>query len=252
MSFKYREFKTQEEIDSFFRKISEHIKHVRNLDEYIIDWYKKDGIKIHGCFYGNSQNLLCYSQTITSDKANQLNKSGIFSKLPYYGSSEKYLGLKDHLGNDLLANIYEEIKLFYETDIYTFFAIKKHSKVGIFRYSNSSSEIIVPTKYDSIFDAREYTWGYIIDNNVGFMTTAGQHITEAKYINEEGFNIFIDGKALTQLNKHDTCKVYIDHFGNTVEYYYETEPLFSKCYKDDYPDRLDAYEGDSSNLWNTD
>ena len=49
MSFKYREFKTQEEIDSFFRKISEHIKHVRNLDEYIIDWYKKDGIKIHGC-----------------------------------------------------------------------------------------------------------------------------------------------------------------------------------------------------------
>ena len=31
MSFKYREFKTQEEIDSFFGKISEHIKDVNDM-----------------------------------------------------------------------------------------------------------------------------------------------------------------------------------------------------------------------------
>lgn len=54
MSFKYNEFKTQEEIDSFFGKICEQIRDVRNLDEYIIDWYKKDGIKIYGYFYKNS------------------------------------------------------------------------------------------------------------------------------------------------------------------------------------------------------
>ncbi len=28
-----------------FGKICEQIRDVRNLDEYIIDWYKKDGIK---------------------------------------------------------------------------------------------------------------------------------------------------------------------------------------------------------------
>ena len=55
---------------------------------------------------------------------------------------------------------------------------------------------------------------------------SGQQITEAKYINEEGFNIFVDGKALTQLNKPDTCKVYIDHYGNIIEHYYEDESLF--------------------------
>lgn len=257
MSFKYIEFKTQEEIDSFFGKISEQIRTARNLEEYIIDWYKKDGIKIYGYFYKNSRILICYGQTVTPEQIDQQSKPGVFAKLPSYGSSRKYIGLKDYLGNDLLANSYEEIQLFYETDLYAYFSIKKYGKVGIFRYSLNSSEVIVSPKYDSIFDAHEYTWVYIIDNNVGFMTTSGQQITEAKYINEEGFNIFVNGKALTQLNNPETCRVYIDHYGNTIEYYYEDEPLFPKCYDDDsrcgdYSDKLDAYEGDYSNLWNTD
>jgi len=230
MSFKYIEFKTQEEIDSFFGKRSEQIRTARNLEEFIIDWYKKDGIKIYGYFYKNSCILICYGQTVTHEQIVQQSKPGIFAKLPSFGSSRKYIGLKDYLGNDLLANSYEEINLFYETDLYAYFSIKKYGKVGIFRYSLNSSEVIVSPKYDSIFDAHEYTWGYIIDNCVGFMTTSGQHITEAKYINEEGFNIFVDGKALTQLKKPDTCKIYIDHYGNTIEYYYEDEPLFPKCY----------------------
>ena len=238
MSYKYREFKTQEEIDTFFSKLRKQIGDVTNLDEYIIDWYKKDGIKIYGYFNENSRIL-------------------IFAKLPIYGSSRKYIGLKDHLGNDLLENIYEEIKFFYQTDKYAFFTIKKYGKVGIFRYSINSSEIIVPPKYDSIFDAREYTWGYIIDDNVGFMTTTGQKITDAQYINEEGFNIFVDGKALTQLNKPETCKVYIDHYGNVIDFYYEEESTFSGNGTGyypfgDLPDVLDAYEGDNLNLWNTD
>lgn len=233
MNFKYIEFKTQEEIESFFGKICTQFRDIMNLDEYIIDWYKKDGIKIYGYFYKNSQILICYGQTVTSEQIDQQSKPGIFAKLASYGSSRKYIGLKDYLGNDLLTNTYEEIKLFYETDLYAYFSIKKYGKVGIFRYSLDSAEVIVSPKYDSIFDAREYTWGYILDNNVGFMTISGQQITEAKYINDEGFNIFIDGKALTQLNKPDSCKVYMDHYGNTIEYYYEDEPLFPKCYKDD-------------------
>ena len=211
MSYKYREFKTQEEIDTFFSKLSKQIGDVTNLDEYIIDWYKKDSIKIYGYFNENSRILICYGQTISPEKAKLQGRSGIFAKLPIYGSSRQYIGLKDHLGNDLLENIYEEIKFFYQTDKYVFFTIKKYGKVGIFRYSINSSEIIVPPKYDSIFDAREYTWGYIIDDNVGFMTTTGQKITDAQYINEEGFNIFVDGKALTQLNRPETCKVYGDY-----------------------------------------
>ena len=257
MSYKFREFKTQEEIDTFFSKLSEQIRDIRNLDEYIIDWYKKDGIKIYGYFYESSRSLICYGQTISPEKIKLQSRPGIFAKLPNFGSSRKYLGLKDHFGNDLLENKYEEIKFFYQTDRYAYFTIKKYGKVGIFRYSINSSEIIVPPQYDSIFDAREYTWGYIIDNNVGFMTTTGQQITKAQYINEEGLNLFVDGKALTQQNKPDTCKVYIDHYGNVIDFHYEEEGTFSGNGKgfypfDDLPDKLDAYEGTPSNLWNTD
>lgn len=257
MNFKYKDFKTQEEIDSFFDKTCNHICETRNVDNFIIDWYKKDSIKIYGYFYDGSSRLIVYGQTISPDKANQQNRPGIFAKLPNYDSSRKNIGLKDHLGNDILVNNYEEIQFFYETNGVSYFTIKQYGKAGIFKYSINSSEIIVPPKYDSIFDAHEYTWGYIIDNNVGFMTITGKLITEAKYINEEGYNIFFDGKALAQLNKPNTCKVYIDHYGNTVEYYHEEEPLFPQCYEEDYPfddysGILDAYEGDYSNLWNTD
>ncbi len=257
MSYKYREFKTQEEVDTFFSKLSEQIRDARNLDEYIIDWHKKDGIKIYGYFHENSRSLICYGQTIIPGKAKLQSRPGIFAELVNYGSSRKYLGLKDYLGNDLLGNNYEEIKFFYQTDRYAYFTIKKCGKVGIFGYSINSSEIIVPPKYDSIFDAREYTWGYIIDDNVGFMTTTGQKITDAQYINEEGFNIFVDGKALTQLNKPETCKAYIDHYGNVIDFYNEEESTFSGNGTGyypfgDLPDNLDAYEGESSNLWNTD
>lgn len=257
MTLQYKEFKTQEELDFFFDKISEQIQNIANVDEYIIDWYKKDGIKIYGYFYDKLRTLICYGQTISPGEANLQSKPGIFAKLPSYGSSRKYIGLKDHLGNDILTNDYEEIKFFYETGIYVYFTIKKCGKVGIFRYSINSSEIIVSPKYDSIFDANEYTWGYIIDNNVGFITITGQQITEAKYINKEGFNIFLDGKALTQLNKPGACTIYIDHYDNVVDYYHEEESVFANCYEDDYPygdfpDRLDAYEGDPLNLWNTD
>lgn len=106
---------------SFFGKICERIRDVRNLEEYIIDWYKKDGIKIYGYFYNNSRFLICYGQTVTPEQIDHQSKPGIFAKLPSYGSSRKYIGLKDHLGNDLLANSYEEIKLFYETDLYAYF-----------------------------------------------------------------------------------------------------------------------------------
>ena len=257
MSYKYREFKTQEEVDTFFSKLSEQIRDARNLDEYIIDWHKKDGIKIYGYFHENSRSLICYGQTIIPGKAKLQSRPGIFAELVNYGSSRKYLGLKDYLGNDLLGNNYEEIKFFYQTDRYAYFTIKKCGKVGIFRYSINSSEIIVPPKYDSIFDAREYTWGYIIDDNVGFMTTTGQKITDAQYINEEGFNIFVDGKALTQLNKPETCKAYIDHYGNVIDFYYEEESTFSgngTGYNPfgDSPDNLDAYDEESSHLCNSD
>lgn len=77
MSFKYIEFKTQEEIDSFFGKICERIRDVRNLEEYIIDWYKKDGIKIYGYFYNNSRFLICYGQTVTPEQIDHQSKPGI-------------------------------------------------------------------------------------------------------------------------------------------------------------------------------
>ena len=57
---------------SFFGKICERIRDVRNLEEYIIDWYKKDGIKIYGYFYNNSRFLICYGQTVTPEQIEKI------------------------------------------------------------------------------------------------------------------------------------------------------------------------------------
>lgn len=129
MSFKYNEFKTQEEIDSFFGKICEQIRDVRNLDEYIIDWYKKDGIKIYGYFYKNSRMLICYGQIVTPEQIDQQSKPGIFAKLPSYGSSRKYIGLKDHLGNDVLVNAKTEQTVTAKTAMLLQF---RRGKVNVF------------------------------------------------------------------------------------------------------------------------
>lgn len=255
MNFKYRELNTQEEIDQFFNNKCIQIRELKNDNDYIIDWYKKDGIKIYGYFYNDIDILICYGQTILPDNNEQQSKVGIFTKLHNYGSSKEYLGIKDLYGKTLLPNNYEEINFFYETDCSSYFTIKNKGKVGVFQYNTQFVGIIVPTKYDSIFDAHEYTWGYIINGNVGFMTINGKKITEAKYINKEGFNIFFDGKALIQLNKHDTCKAYIDHYDNIIGFYQE-ECQFCSDGTEYYPfgelpDDLDAYEGDTSNYWNT-
>lgn len=257
MSYKYRALKTQEEIDTFFGKVCNQMRELRNNDDFILDWYKKDGIKIYGYFYNDGLNLICYGQTISPEEVNQQERSGIFAALPMYGSSQRYLGLKDICGNTLLSNNYEEINFFYETGVSSYFIVKSKGKVGVVRYSINSIDIIVPAKYDAIFDACEYTWGYVVDGNVGFMNILGRKITEAKYMFHDDFNIFIDGKALTQLNRPNTCKVYIDHYGNVIDFYYEEESAFSGngtgCYTSgDLLDGLDAYEGDCSNLWNTD
>lgn len=257
MSFRYKEFKTQEEIDTFFDKKCNQLKEVRNNDNFTIDWYKKDGIKIYGYFYGSRQDLICYGQTMSREETNEQKLPGIFAQLPKYGFCRKYLGLKDCLGNTLLSNNYEEIKYFTETGVSSYFIVKSKGKVGVVQYYIDSMNIVVPAKYDSIFNANEYTWGYVIDGNVGFMNITGHKITEAKFMNHEDYNIFIDGKALTQLNRSNTCKVYIDHYGNVIDYYSEEEGTFSGngtgYYPfDDLPNSLDAYEGDISNLWNTD
>ncbi len=257
MSYKYRELKTQEDIDAFFDNVCNQMRELRNNDDFILDWYKKDGVRIYGYFCDNKHILICYGQTKFYEKANQQKLPGIFDAIHKYGSSQRYLGLKDIHGNTLLSNNYEEINFFYETGVSSYFIVKSKRKVGVVKYSMNSIEVIVPAIYDSIFDAREYTWGYIVDGYVGFMNITGQKITEAIYTNHDDFNIFIYGKALTQLNRPNTCKVYIDHYGNVVDFYDEAEGSFSGNGTGYYPygilpDDSDAYEGDFSNSWNTD
>lgn len=254
MSYKYREFKAQEEIDTFFDKVCNQIRELRNNDDFILDWYKKNGIKIYGYFCDDKHILICYGQTIFTEKVNKQKLPGVFDAIHKYGSSQRYLGIKDICGNTLLSNNYDEINFFYETGVSSYFIVKSKGKVGIAKYSMNSIEVIVPARYDFIFDAREYTWGYIVDGNVGFMNITGQKITEAIYMAHDDYNIFIDGKALTQLNRPNTCKVYIDHYGNVIDFYYEEEGGFcgngTGYYPyGDLPDASDVYEGDYSNLW---
>lgn len=222
------------------------------------DWYRVEGMKIYG-YYTTERNaadmIFEYSQTQQRENLPDLkNSNNIFSKLIQYGSSSQFHGLKDAWGKDIIMNIYHQIDLLVSTECQTLFIVRRYSVYGVV---NSNGEIIVPIKYLKIFDAGEFTLGFKENDMIGFMNYKGEIIIPAKYKDIEGYNYFYEGKSLAYIANNDNAiDHYINHYGDCVGYpEYENDNygccIGSTAYIGE-DDILDAYEGDSSNLWNTD
>ena len=258
MKVVYKPFRSKAEIEAFFNEINNSI--------YIpVEcWYREEGLKLYGCFY-NKENkldfshlLFCFGRTICPDRLQPQCENSIFSKIKQYGSSCKYKGLKDIRGKEILRNMYDDIDFFYATGYDVFFIVRRGCKKGIYKFAQEKLEVISQLHFDDFFDAGEYTWGYVKNGNVGFMSLEGKLITEAKYQLSTDFNHFIEGKALTCLNAPNGIPHYINHYGDFVGYpeddFFNVEHQLGTGYYPygDLPDALDAYEDEEENIWNPD
>lgn len=259
MSYIYKEFKNGSEIDNFFEQLNDRI----TLP--IKEWHKEKGLVLYGFIDKDNHNLpnyaiICFGKTITPQEVAKMPNVGIFANLKKFGSSKKYKGLRDIRGNVLLENIYEEITILCEYDNDVLLLIKKNGLNGVAKASSNGEEVtvIVSPKYEKIFDAQEYTLGFVENGVVGFMDMDGKIVLPPLYKDIEGNNIFINGKAEIQRVGDYTIPCYINHYGNYVQDAYDygtnTEHNFGTSYYPygDLPSALDAYEGDDSNRWNTD
>ena len=259
MNYEYKRFNTASEIDKFFEKLN------KELFLPIDEWHKEKGLVLYG-YIDKSENrlpnhsLICYGKTITPEEADSIPKIGIFATIKSYGSSKKYIGLKDVRGKIILNNQYEEILPLCEYDDDVILLVKRNGKYGLVKVPSNGDEakIIAPTRYDKIFDAQEYTIGFVEDGAVGFMDLEGNIVIKPMFKDIDGNNIFIDGKAEILRIENNSIPYYINHYGNYVQDAYEYgdvsgHNLGTGYYPyGDLPSSSDAYEGDEPNRWNTD
>lgn len=158
MKFVYKPFHLNEEIEAFFNEINNYIY------SPVEGWYREKGLKLYGCFYSEESKmdiLFCFGQTICSDTLLSPSENTIFSKLKLYGSSCKYKGLKDIRGKVLLRNMYDDIDFFYATQTDAYFIVRKDVKKGVYKFTHDKLEVISQFQFEDLFDAGEYTCGYI-------------------------------------------------------------------------------------------
>ena len=216
-------------------------------DNLIIYGYLKDETIEYGL-----GNLYVFGKTIRPDEVTHNPSTSIFSKLKQYGMSSKYKGLLNSKGEIILPNIYNDICLF----AYDRLLIKKNGKSGII---DASGKILAEPKYDQIFDAGEYTIGFVIDNKVGFMNTNGSVVINPKFDKATSLNNFNEGLiAVLETIDGLPYQYCIDHYGlikGNMEYIGQEDeyiPPYDTYNDDEYSDPLDAYDGDPDARWNTD
>lgn len=255
MKYNYHPISSRQELDHLFSQIDDYYG-----DHVHFKWAKDDSIIIHGYFYNShisplSNMMFDYSQVITPlDLKTQKSKVleyNIFATLKLYGSSGRFHRLKDIKGNDILPNIYDEIILIDVFAYNLYLLVKRGSYFGVVTEKGKS---VLPIKYDRIFNAGEFTLGIKVNGKVGFANLNGDIIVKPSFVDKENYNIFNDGKALVCLNGTDAIPHYINHYGECIGHPDDEEDITwndSTSYIGDN-DILDAYEGDASNMWNTD
>lgn len=258
MSYAYIKFNSSSDRDTFFKRLNECIY------EPIAPWYEEDGLVLYGYINNESNDfpsnaMLCFGKTVTPDEITPIPEGTIFSKLKVYGSSKKYKGLLDIRGKVILDNIHDDIMPFIGYDSSSLLITKKNNLYGLVKcdFFGKKADIILPCKYDKIFNAQEYTIGFVENGFVGFMDMDGRVIVAPQFLEKDGYNIFAEGKAEVLSNETDAIPYYINHYGNYIEMVpFEISSTFESGTNSydygDLPDSSDAYEGDDSNRWNTD
>ena len=241
----------------------------KKTGESIPDWFKQDGLKIYGYFFdednpsNRGKQFFLFGRTIQRS-AFENDGVGIFSRLKQYGSSNRYKGLISIFGKEIISNNYECFTPFIslECDGFTLLIAEKYGKKGLISICNSffDGKILTPVIYDDFFYANEYTLGFVKDDKVGFMNMNGVEVIKAEFIIKDGYNLFQNCKALVKLNSNNSVPVYINHYGDIIEYYEDEVVDYFPTFGNgtgyypygDLPSSLDAYEGDPSNYWNND
>ncbi|MCM1141232.1 MAG: WG repeat-containing protein [Muribaculum sp.] len=221
------------------------------------DFLLSDDLTIYGFFNDESseygeRNLFVFGKTIRPDDIIQPTSDSIFSKLKQYGMSGKYKGLLNAKGEVILPNIYDDICLF----AYDRILIEKNAKFGIV---DTSGKILAEPKYDQLFDAWEYTIGFVLDNRVGFMNTNCSVVIDPKFDKASAYNHFNDGIiVVSEIINGLSYQYCIDHYGlikGEMEFIGQDDeslPPYDTHNDDEYSDPLDAYDGDPDARWNTD
>lgn len=182
-------------------------------------------------------------------------KGTIFEKIKIYGSSGKYIGLLSGKGGVVIPNCYDTIEYLGNA----LFRVGRDNKYGII---NSEGKVLCGTIYDKILDMSEFTIGIVKDKHMGYMDCFGHIVIPMNYVYlKKNENMFHDGKVMVRnyMEEEGIVQEYeIDHYNNIVSNIHEWslfeddyDPFPSNCRIVDY-DILDAYEGDESNMWNTD
>ncbi|MDE7069907.1 MAG: WG repeat-containing protein [Alistipes sp.] len=248
-----------------FNNRAEVFDFIKGLNEKSIsplEWAQRDNLYLYSCIFPDItiDCLFVYGKTITPTQIENMSKIGIFANLKTYGSSKRFKGLLNIKGETILDTSYDELSLFYQTEDSVFIKTKKKGLFGIVSYRHLSNkvDVIIPPKYEDIFDAGEFTFGFVENGLAGLISLSGKLITEAKYKVSSAYNHFFDGKALVCKDSKFAVAHYINHYGEFVAWEEDCQDnVFSGNGTGYYPygelpDALDAYEGDESNYWNTD
>lgn len=225
-----------------------------------LSFLKEDGLKIYGYFhkegkdkYDSGEYYFVYGQTLFPNECKPINNETIFSKLKRYGSSGKYVGLLDCNNNIIIPNQFHSIE-HIGGDL---FRVEKNNLYGVIDLYKGT---ICPLVYNNVLKMSEYTFGVVKNGKIGFMDCLGKLVIPLIYdYCESDDNCFFNGKVLVNLEKDDHTEEFeIDHYNNIVSKINFIYPENNNYEDQDYSgpivdyDILDAYEGDASNMWNTD
>ena len=65
--------------------------------------------------------------------------------------------------------MYNDIDFFYATETNAYFIVSKGGKKGVVKFEHDKFTNIAQPQFDDFFEAGEYTFGYVKENNVGFI-----------------------------------------------------------------------------------
>lgn len=249
---KYNVILNHSELDSLIIELSK--KYIFCSD---FSFIKEENLYFHGWIdfeddYINP--LFVYSKNLYIQESKKYPDNSMFAKIRKYVKSQKYKGIMDSYKKVILDPNYTEIKF---TGLNDFFIIVRNEKYGLFSVSRG---IICNPCFDKILNPTEAVFPVIANNKLGYMDVAGKQIIPTEYeYDENAVPSFKDGIVEVEMElENHTLYRKIDHYNNVI-YEEKRRKNRSLDYDNNYYtgeivdyDILDAYEGDESNMWNTD
>lgn len=181
-------------------------------------------------------------------------KNSIISRLTGLARIIKYKGIMDPYKKPIVEAKYTDIEF---TGWQDYFIIVLNNKYGLYSFSRG---IVCEPSYEKIFNPSEGVFPVVVNNKLGFIDAIGKQVIPTKYeYNKDVAYLFKDGLVEVELNSDfHTIILKIDHYNNVISEEKRRKNNDSDDENNYYTggivdyDILDAYEGDETNMWNTD